>query len=67
VRARTTGRRRTPILAVTANAMTHQVVEYEAAGMDGVVAKPIDIVSLLNAMQAALEPPEGQGAEISAA
>jgi CheY-like chemotaxis protein len=66
-RERATGRRRTPILAVTANAMTHQVAEYEAAGMDGVAPKPIDIVSLLNAMQQALEPPEGQGAEISAA
>jgi signal transduction histidine kinase/ActR/RegA family two-component response regulator len=61
-RERTTGRRRTPIIAVTANAMTHQVAEYEAAGMDSVAAKPIDIISLLNAMQAALEPPGTQGA-----
>ena len=53
-----TGRPRTPILAVTANAMTHQVAEYQAVGMDGVVPKPIDLVALLNAMQQALEPPE---------
>src|SRR5689334_11197462 len=66
-RERATGRRRTPIIAVTANAMTHQVAEYEAAGMDGVAPKPIDIVSLLNAMQAALEPPETAGAAASAA
>jgi signal transduction histidine kinase/ActR/RegA family two-component response regulator len=66
-RERETGRPRTPILAVTANAMTHQVVEYEAAGMDGVVAKPIDIVALLNAMQAALEPQETPSSAASAA
>jgi len=33
----------TRILALTANAMKHQVAEYAAAGMDGVVAKPIMI------------------------
>jgi signal transduction histidine kinase/ActR/RegA family two-component response regulator len=49
-----TGRARTPILAVTANAMTHQVAEYQAAGMDGVVAKPVDIATLLGAMENAL-------------
>ena len=37
------GRRRTPIIALTANAMTHQVKEYLAAGMDGFVAKPIEV------------------------
>ena len=36
-------RRRTPIVALTANAMTHQVSEYLAAGMDGFVAKPIEV------------------------
>ncbi|THD64997.1 ATP-binding protein [Phenylobacterium sp.] len=51
-----TGRPRTPILAVTANAMTHQVAEYEAAGMDGMVPKPIDITALFQAMEQALEP-----------
>ncbi len=35
------GRERTPIVALTANAMTHQVDEYLAVGMDGVIAKPI--------------------------
>jgi signal transduction histidine kinase/CheY-like chemotaxis protein len=65
-RERATGRRRTPILAVTANAMTHQVAEYESVGMDGVVPKPIDMVALLNAMQQALEPPL-KGAETVAA
>jgi CheY-like chemotaxis protein len=48
------GRRRTPILAVTANAMAHQVVEYEAAGMDGLVAKPVEIGKLFASLEAAL-------------
>jgi CheY-like chemotaxis protein len=35
-------RPRTPIIAVTANAMSHQVADYAAAGMDAVVPKPLD-------------------------
>ena len=38
---------RTPILGVTANVMVHQRLEYLAAGMDGVVAKPISPAALL--------------------
>lgn len=49
-----TGRARTPILAVTANAMVHQVAAYEAAGMDGVVSKPIELARLFAAMETAL-------------
>ena len=41
-----TGRRRTPILALTANAFSHQVSAYKAAGMDAHVAKPIDMNQL---------------------
>jgi CheY-like chemotaxis protein len=59
-RERETGRAFTPILAVTANAMTHQVAEYQAAGMDGMVPKPIDIAALFQAMERALEPAEAQ-------
>jgi signal transduction histidine kinase/ActR/RegA family two-component response regulator len=66
-RERETGRARTPILAVTANAMTHQVTEYDAAGMDGMVPKPIDITALFGAMQQALEPPQTDAAQASAA
>ncbi|MDO9338419.1 MAG: ATP-binding protein [Caulobacter sp.] len=33
--------RQVPILALTANVMAHQLDAYRAAGMDGVVAKPI--------------------------
>jgi CheY-like chemotaxis protein len=38
------------IVAFTANAMQHQVAEYAAAGMDGVVAKPIMIEKLYAAL-----------------
>ncbi len=57
------GRPRTPILAVSANAMAHQVAEYLAAGMDGHVAKPIEIDSL----QANLERVLNEAAEQQAA
>jgi PAS domain S-box-containing protein len=50
-------RRRTPIVALTANAMTHQVGEYLAAGMDGFVAKPIEIDRLFAALETALAMP----------
>jgi len=52
---RTRGRARTPIVALTANAMAHQIAEYRAAGMDGFVAKPIDIEKLFTAIEAALD------------
>jgi CheY-like chemotaxis protein len=48
------GRGRTPIIALTANAMSHQVAEYAAVGMDGFVAKPIEIGRLFAAMREAL-------------
>src|SRR5271156_648392 len=48
------GRARTPIVAVTANAMTHQLAEYMAAGMDGVVAKPVEITDLFSVMETVL-------------
>lgn len=38
---------RTPIIALTANAMVEQVESYLAAGMDAVVSKPIDLKRLL--------------------
>jgi signal transduction histidine kinase/CheY-like chemotaxis protein len=47
-------RKRTPIVALTANALTYQVDEYMAAGMDGHVAKPIEIAKLYEAISAAL-------------
>jgi len=48
------GRPRTPILAVTANVMTHQTGAYLAAGMDGVIPKPIDPAKLYAAVAGAL-------------
>jgi signal transduction histidine kinase/ActR/RegA family two-component response regulator len=49
-----TGRRRTPIVALTANAMSHQVEEYLAAGMDAHVAKPIEIAKLYDSIASTL-------------
>jgi PAS domain S-box-containing protein len=56
IRARETetGRARTPIIALTANAMAHQVADYIAAGMDGFVSKPIEVSRLFAAIDAAL-------------
>ena len=59
-RERTQGRARTPIIALTANAMAHQVAEYLAAGMDGFVAKPIEIGLLFSALQEATAPVAAQ-------
>ena len=45
----------TPILALSANVMSHQLDEYARAGMDGVVAKPVDAGKLIEAIAAAME------------
>jgi signal transduction histidine kinase/ActR/RegA family two-component response regulator len=45
----------TPILALSANVMSHQLDEYARAGMDGVVAKPVDAGKLIEAIAAAVE------------
>lgn len=44
-----------PILAVSANAMAHQVADYIASGMSGHVAKPISKSVLLQAMASSLD------------
>ena len=49
------GRARTPIIALTANVMKHQIQEYQLAGMDGHVAKPIQIERLGEALYEACE------------
>ena len=54
------GRARTPIVALTANAMSHQVEQYIAAGMDGHVAKPIQASDLFEALTRAAVPDEVQ-------
>jgi PAS domain S-box-containing protein len=42
---------RTPIIALTANVMEHQKLEYLTAGVDRVLGKPIEIADLLEALQ----------------
>ncbi len=60
------GLRRTPILAVSANVMPGQVQDYMAAGMDGVVAKPIELGGLIAAIEAVLQPEERKDASAAA-
>jgi signal transduction histidine kinase/CheY-like chemotaxis protein len=65
-----TGRRRTPIIALTANAMAHQVKQYMAVGMDGHVSKPIAAADLFEALTLAIQEPgrdadEGDAAEVA--
>jgi PAS domain S-box-containing protein len=45
------GRPRTPIIALTANAMSHHEAEYTAVGMDALVPKPIQLERLLLTLQ----------------
>ena len=59
------GLERTPIIAVTANAMIHQVASYRAAGMDEVVSKPINVEALFSAILAAVTAPQAQSAAIA--
>jgi CheY-like chemotaxis protein len=54
------GRARTAIIALTANAMSHQVNAYAAAGIDGFVGKPINVAQLFEAIQRVLEAPGQQ-------
>ena len=49
------GRSRTPIVAVTANVMAHQLQEYHCAGMDGYVPKPIQLEELYEAIARATD------------
>jgi len=48
------GRARTPIIALTANAMSHQVRGLLTDGFDDHVAKPIDVATLFAALDRAL-------------
>ncbi|WP_293900395.1 ATP-binding protein [Phenylobacterium sp.] len=48
-------RRRTPIIAVTASAQPEDAATYRAAGMDEVVAKPVDVASLMSALSRQLD------------
>jgi signal transduction histidine kinase/CheY-like chemotaxis protein len=57
---------RTPILALSANVMTYQIEEYHLAGMDGAIAKPIEVNKLYEGIEAALDRRE-QGRAAAAA
>jgi CheY-like chemotaxis protein len=46
----------TPILAISANAMAHQVAGYLERGIDGHVAKPVRRAELITAMARVLRP-----------
>jgi DNA-binding NarL/FixJ family response regulator len=45
---------RTPIIALTANVMRHQLEEYAQAGIDGCVGKPLEAAKLYQAIETAL-------------
>jgi len=62
-----TGRARTPIIALTANVMTHQINEYLASGMDSCVAKPLQIAALVEAIVKVTEGDDDQPSESEAA
>lgn len=47
-------RQPTPIVALTANVMSHQLQAYADAGMDAVVAKPVQLTKLIEGIAAAL-------------
>jgi len=49
-------RSRSPIIALTADVMSHHLANYRLAGADAVVAKPIQFVELAQAMRSLLEP-----------
>jgi len=60
-------RKRIPIVAVTANALVHQVEGYMAAGMDGHVAKPIEVTKLYDAIETAVAIARRDAAKVAAA
>ena len=56
-----------PIIALSANAMRHQVEEYLAAGMTAHIAKPIRLSELYAALSAALAPSGDRPVQAAAA
>ncbi|WP_419252021.1 ATP-binding protein [Caulobacter sp. ErkDOM-YI] len=51
---RLTGRQVTPIIALTANAMAHQLEDYEQVGITATVAKPIQLAVLFSTLSEVL-------------
>jgi len=66
IRARETGggRARTPIIALTANAMTHHTSQYRQSGLDDHVPKPIQAERLFRTIERVLQ---GDGEYVAAA
>ena len=58
---------RTPILALSANVMSHHLMEYKKAGMSGTVPKPIEIGKMMTAISQALEESQANNARSAAA
>jgi signal transduction histidine kinase/CheY-like chemotaxis protein len=48
-------RPRSPIIALTADVMSHQLEDYRRAGVDAVVAKPLQFAELADAMRSLLD------------
>ena len=57
------GASRVPIIALTGSAQGEDVAEYHAAGMQGVVAKPVERDILLATIDAALDVAERPGGQ----
>jgi PAS domain S-box-containing protein len=56
-----------PIVALTADVMSHQHTAYMRAGMDGVVSKPFSPIQLLTAIAALADRPDQMAPDMSAA
>jgi signal transduction histidine kinase/CheY-like chemotaxis protein len=65
IRSRETAsaRPRIPIIALTANVMAHQVRSYTVAGIDSVVAKPVEFTKLVEAIETVLAASEADETE----
>ena len=59
------GRLRTPIVAVTASVLTHETEAYFGAGMDYVIAKPIEPQRLLEVLEQGLSRSQTSAAEVA--
>jgi CheY-like chemotaxis protein len=57
---------RTPIIALTANAMAHHKAEYIECGMDTMVAKPVKLTELIMAMETVMAQGPARDAEAAA-
>jgi len=44
-----------PIVALSANVMRHQIESYLAAGMTSFIPKPVNMATLINALETALQ------------